>query len=196
MKRARVIVVVISSLVMSGGVVTAGVAGVEIIQMKSNLGAEYLPKLDLSESKPVSTTLPKLRVGDVVGSIAIPRIRKIIPIIEGTGSDQLKRGVGHYLGSVLPGITDNSVLAGHRDSVFRDLGKLKRGDLLKVKTSYGLFTYEVHKIRIVMANDRTVIVPSDLPILTLSTCYPFRYIGNAPQRYIVQAGLVIGEPIA
>jgi sortase A len=88
------------------------------------------------------------------------------------------------------------VLAGHRDSVFRNLGDLKLGDLLTVKTSYGDFVYEVHKIRIVAANDRTVIVPTPDAVLTLSTCYPFRFIGNAPKRYIVQAGLVIGEPVA
>ena len=113
-----------------------------------------------------------------------------------TGAKELKKGVGHFVGSVLPGISDNSVLAGHRDSVFRNLGELKLGDLLKVNTDYGTFTYDVHKIRIVTANDRTVIVPTADAVLTLSTCYPFRFIGNAPKRYIVQAGLVIGEPIA
>ena len=104
--------------------------------------------------------------------------------------------MGHYVGSVIPGVSDNSVLAGHRDSVFRRLGEVKIGDLITVKNDYGTFVYEVHKIRIVQANDRTVIVPSKDAILTLSTCYPFRFIGNAPKRYIVQAGLVIGEPIA
>jgi sortase A len=67
---------------------------------------------------------------------------------------------------------------------------------MTVRTSYGTFVYEVHKIRIVDANDRTVIVPTTDAVLTLSTCYPFRFIGNAPKRYIVQAGLVIGEPVA
>jgi sortase A len=136
------------------------------------------------------------KVGEVIGSLTIPRIKSVIAIIEGTGSKELKRGVGHYVGSVLPGISDNSVLAGHRDSVFRHLGDLKIGDLMTVNTKYGSFVYEVHKIRIVKANDRTVIVPSDAAVLTLSTCYPFYYFGNAPKRYIVQAGLVIGEPIA
>jgi len=68
--------------------------------------------------------------------------------------------------------------------------------MLKVTTNYGVFVYEVHKIRIVKADDRTVIVPTQDAVLTLSTCYPFRFVGNAPKRYIVQAGLVIGEPIA
>jgi sortase A len=56
--------------------------------------------------------------------------------------------------------------------------------------------YEVHKIRIVNSDDKTVIVPTEDAVLTLSTCYPFRFIGNAPKRYIVQAGLIIGGPVA
>ena len=88
------------------------------------------------------------------------------------------------------------LLLRHRDSVFRNLGDLKLGDFLTVKTDYGKFVYEVQKIRIVKADDRTVIVPTPDAVLTLSTYYPFRFIGNAPKRYIVQAGLVIGDPVA
>ena len=140
--------------------------------------------------------ISKPKVGQLIGTLTIPRIRSSLPIIEGTGAKELRRGVGHYVGSVIPGVSDNSVLAGHRDSVFRKLGEVKIGDLITVKNDYGSFVYEVHKIRIVKANDRTVIVPTADAILTLSTCYPFRYIGNAPNRYIVQAGLVMGEAIA
>jgi len=135
-------------------------------------------------------------VGEQIGTLWIPRIKRSIAIIEGTGSKELKLGAGHYIGSVLPGVSDNSVLAGHRDSAFRNLGELKIGDFLSVRTTYGTFVYQVHKIRIVSANDRTVIVSTKDAILTLSTCYPFRFIGNAPKRYIVQANMVMGEPIA
>lgn len=82
------------------------------------------------------------------------------------------------------------VLAGHRDTVFRDLGQLKIGDELVVKTSMGEFTYQIEKTWIVNANDRTVIHSVKEPILLLSTCYPFNYIGPAPQRYLIQAKLV------
>lgn len=186
----------VSILMIFIGLGTAGYAGFEIYQMNSNSGVEYLPKLDSLNPQPNVLVIKKPKVGSVIGSLSIPRLKRVIPIIEGTGAKELKKGVGHYVGSVLPGISDNSVLAGHRDSVFRNLGEIKLGDLLKVKTDYGTFTYEVHKIRIVTANDRTVIVPTADAVLTLSTCYPFRFIGNAPKRYIVQAGLIIGEPIA
>ena len=167
--------------------------------MNSASGNLYIPKVDSSLSPQTvagAVTIPKYKPGAILGSLSIPRINSLTTIIGGTGSKELKRGVGHYSGSVLPGISDNSVLAGHRDSVFRNLGKVQLGDLITVTTDYGVFTYEVHKIRIVKANDRTVIVPSPDAILTLSTCYPFYFVGNAPKRYIVQAGLVMRDPIA
>lgn len=185
---------VVSTLLFLSGVGTAGFAGYEI--MSSSSGAEYLPRITPNFQAQTVPALKKPKVGDVIGSLSIPRIKSFEAIIEGTGEKELKRGVGHYVGSVIPGVSDNSVLAGHRDSVFRRLGELKIGDLITVKNDYGTFVYEVHKIRIVSANDRTVIVPTKDAVLTLSTCYPFRFIGNAPKRYIVQAGLVIGEPIA
>jgi LPXTG-site transpeptidase (sortase) family protein len=186
---------VVFSVVIAMGLSTVALAAVSIYQMNSSSGSVYLPELDSSFADNPTTVLPKPKVGDVIGTLSIPKIKKTINIIEGTGTKELKLGVGHYVGSVLPGVSDNSVLAGHRDSVFRNLGQLKIGDLMTVRTSYGTFVYEVHKIRIVNANDRTVIVPTKDAILTLSTCYPFRFVGNAPKRYVVQAGLVIGEPV-
>jgi sortase A len=184
---------VVSVLLFIGGAGTAGYAGYEIYGPTQS--AEYLPKISESfDAQQVRFDKPV--VGQVIGTLSIPRIKSTLPIIEGTSDQELKRGVGHYVGSVLPGFSDNSVLAGHRDSVFRRLGEVKIGDLITVKNDYGTFVYEVHKIRIVKANDRTVIVPTKDAVLTLSTCYPFRFIGNAPKRYVVQAGLVIGEPIA
>ena len=132
-------------------------------------------------------------VGDRVGSLLIPALEQELPIIEGTGADELKEGVGHFAQSVLPGEKDNCVLSGHRDTVFRELGKLKTGDLLIAQTSAGTYTYEIKRIRIVDADDRTVIVPSDHAVLTVSTCYPFRYVGDAPNRYILIADLVTSE---
>jgi sortase A len=127
--------------------------------------------------------------GEVFGKITIPRLDRELPIIQGTGNKELKKGVGHYIGSVLPGEGDNSVLAGHRDGVFRGLGELAIGDILKVETSAGTFIYQIVEQKIVESDDRTVIVSREDPILTLVTCYPFDFIGPAPQRYILTAKL-------
>lgn len=196
MRRSGRWIAVVFSIVIAVGLSTVVLAAVSIYQMNTSSGSTYLPELGSSFTDNQKTVLPTPKVGEAIGTLSIPKLKKTINIVEGTGSKELKLGVGHYVGSVLPGVSDNSVLAGHRDSVFRNLGDLKIGDLMTVRTSYGTFVYEVHKIRIVNANNRTVIVPTTDAILTLSTCYPFRFIGNAPKRYIVQAGLVIGEPIA
>jgi sortase A len=128
--------------------------------------------------------------GDRIGTLEIPRLDRTLPLLEGTVDDVLARGVGHYAKSVLPGETDNCVVSGHRDTVFRQLGKLKVGDRVIVKTVAGTFTYAVSGTRIVHADDRTVIVPTDHAVLTMTTCYPFHYIGSAPDRYIVSADLM------
>jgi sortase A len=73
--------------------------------------------------------------------------------------------------------------------VFRRLGKVGEGDWLIVRTSAGEFRYKVNKVRIVDEDDRTVIVPKPRATLTVSTCYPFEYIGPAPKRYILVAYL-------
>jgi sortase A len=132
--------------------------------------------------------------GDNIGIVTIPALHQKLPIIEGTGEDELKKGVGHFAQSVLPGEKDNCVLSGHRDTVFSGLGKLKTGDMLIVQTSSGAYTYEIKRTRIVDKDDRTVIIPADRAVLTLTTCYPFGYLGSAPERYVISADLVTHEP--
>lgn len=101
--------------------------------------------------------------------------------------------MGHFSQSVLPGAKDNCVLSGHRDTVFAELGKLKVGDRLVARTQAGTFTYEISRIRIVDKDDKTVIVPADHAVLTVTTCYPFDYLGSAPDRYVLVADLVTDQ---
>jgi len=150
---------------------------------------ESAPTLALSS--PAKTLYPVYPAeGDDIGNITIPVLKRKLPIFQGTGVESLKKGVGHFSQSVLPGEKDNCVLSGHRETVFRQLGKLKIGDLLIVKTSAGTFTYEVKVTRIVHEDDKTVIVPTDHAVLTMTTCYPFDTPGYSPDRYIVSASLV------
>jgi len=150
----------------------------------------------VTSSEPVLPTPCKLLYplypseGDNIGSLTIPALNRKLPIIQGTGVKELKKGVGHFLQSVLPGEKDNCVFSGHRDTVFRQLGKLKIGDTLIVQTSAGVFTYKVTGTRIVHEDDKTVIVPTDHAVLTMTTCYPFNTPGYYPDRYIVSADLV------
>ena len=157
---------------------------------ESSAGSQYLPALDSFSVQQTSLATTKPKKGELIGVLEIARLNRVIPIYEGTGDKQLKKGAGHYEKSVLPGVSDNSVIAGHRDSVFSKFGSLVVGDLLTVKTKSGEFVYKISSFRIVKADDRTVIVPTENARLTLSTCYPFNFIGNAPKRFIVSADLV------
>lgn len=127
-------------------------------------------------------------VGDTIGLLYIPKLDRDLPIIEGTNPEELDRGVGHYLGTAFPGQKDQIVLSGHRDTVFRNFDQLVIGDTFVLKLPYGTFEYEIFDTEIVPADDTTVIrstAPEE--ILTVTTCYPFYFIGNAPDRFIFYA---------
>ena len=125
--------------------------------------------------------------GETAGILHIPALEADLPIIEGTHEDELARGVGHYRGTAYPLQNEQIVLSGHRDTVFRRMGELDIGDQLVLKMDYGDFTYEIKETKIVDADDRTIIVPHDEEVLTLTTCYPFNFVGYAPDRYIMYA---------
>jgi len=173
-----------------GGVAVSAYAGMQMRITSVEQGRDYLPAAQIQWDSETSTvTQPMTKVGTFLGTISIPSIKKTVNIFEGTESVELSKGVGHYLKSVMPGVVDNSVLAGHRDTVFSNLGKVKIGAPVVITTRDGVFTYHVDRIRIVDKNDKTVIVPTKVATLTLSTCYPFAFIGSAPKRYIVIATL-------
>ena len=132
-------------------------------------------------------------IGENIGNLKLPAINQELPIFHGTDEDELSRGIGHFAGSVLPGENDNSVLSGHRDTVFRELGQLKITDQLIVDTSAGTFTYEIREIKIVPKDDKSIITPTSSAVLTVTTCYPFNFVGSAPDRYILIADLVSSE---
>jgi len=124
------------------------------------------------------------------GWIDIPRLSIHAPLEPSTGFVDLIQGVGHVEGTALPGEDGNAVLAGHRDGWFRELGNVALGDTVIVTMQSGRFVYRVHTLDIVEPTSVDVLEPTDLPELTLITCYPFRYVGPAPQRFIVKAALV------
>ncbi|PQD96211.1 class D sortase [Pradoshia eiseniae] len=167
----------------------ADVPDIEVKEKELPAPVQSAPK-EKREEKELYSEYPA--EGETFGELIIPKISASLPIVEGTDEDELEKGVGHYANSVLPGEKDNSVLSGHRDTVFRRLGEVGVGDLLKVKTTAGEFTYKVRQVRIVDADDRTVIVPKPRATLTVTTCYPFDYIGDAPERYIL-VGTLINE---
>jgi sortase A len=125
--------------------------------------------------------------GSLVGRIDIPRLDVSVIVFEGTTDDTLARGVGHLRGTAAPGERGNLVLAGHRDTYFRELRNIRHGDQISVKGPDGYYQYSVDSTAIVQPTQTEVIRPTDDATLTLITCYPFYYIGSAPERFIVRA---------
>lgn len=133
-------------------------------------------------------TPKKTIIGDTIGLLIIPKIKAELAIVEGTDPDDLAKGVGHYKGSCLPGGHGQIVLSGHRDTVFRHLGEVSIGDTLEVRMPNGTFSYKITRTKIVKSDDTSIItLQNKQEELILTTCYPFRYIGNAPKRYIIYA---------
>jgi sortase A len=130
----------------------------------------------------------QVKNGETVGILSIPKIDAELPIVEGTAAEDLSKGVGHYKGSSYPNENGQIVLSYHRDTVFRRTGELKHGDTLKLSLSYGEFEYKITDTKIVDENDTSVItLQHKEEELILTTCYPFSYIGDAPERYIIYA---------
>ena len=123
----------------------------------------------------------------VLGTLEIPRLDISSIVEEGVDSSTLWEAVGHIPDTALPGHNGNSVLASHRDTYFRGLADVQVGDLIVFKSPTANFRYRVESTRIVDANATDALRDSTAPVLSLVTCYPFHYIGPAPQRFIVTA---------
>jgi sortase A len=176
------------------------IASYNLYWLNKGFSASSQPDITPSDFKDSIETIQKEAkkkpvLGEKIGVLTIPKLNRSLPIFEGTNSEILKQGVGHYTHSVLPGENNNSVLSGHRDTVFRGLGDVGINDELIVTTDDGEYLYKIRKVRIVDQNDRTVLVPKPKSTLTVTTCYPFGFIGNAPKRYILVADLLAAHPI-
>lgn len=139
------------------------------------------------EQRMAAATRAEVRNSGLVGRLQIPRLGIEAIVAEGTDSRTLRRAVGHLPMSSLPGEAGNVALAGHRDSFFDHLDRLHLGDRVRMTTPDGVFDYQVESKRVVRPEDGAVLSASDSPTLTLITCYPFRYVGSAPERFVVRA---------
>src|SRR5262249_17171518 len=130
---------------------------------------------------------PQRSTGTTIGRLEFPRLGVSTIIRAGSDARTLQLAVGHIPGTALPGEEGNVGLAAHRDTFFRRLRDIRNDDEIRVTTSDGRFTYRVERTSVVQPQDVWVLRPTRYPALTLVTCYPFTYIGHAPERFIVRA---------
>jgi len=128
--------------------------------------------------------------------LEVPAAELEVLVLEGTDDWTLNRAVGWIEGTARPGSAGNVGIAGHRDGFFRGLRHVREGDSLWLTTPRARYGYRVERIQIVEPDAVEVLAPTPAPTLTLVTCYPFYYVGSAPQRLILSAQLVSKQPPA
>ena len=127
--------------------------------------------------------------GAPLAVLRVSRLNIQVPVFEGTGDLVLNRGVGWIAGTARPGESGNIGIAGHRDGFFRALKDASTGDVIQLSTVRGTRIYIVDQIEIVNPDNVGVLQPRGAPSLTLVTCYPFYFVGDAPQRLVLHAAL-------
>ncbi|HEY8020917.1 MAG TPA: class D sortase [Thermoanaerobaculia bacterium] len=149
-----------------------------------------------------------LQLGDVVGRLEVPRLGISVMVLEGDDDGILGQAAGHIPSTALPARSDQNArndqkarkllkaaastnvgIAGHRDTFFRPLKDVRKGDEIRLTTDSGSYLYTVESFQVVSPDRIDVLAPADRPLLTLVTCYPFYYVGHAPSRFIVRAAL-------
>jgi sortase A len=145
---------------------------------ETNLARAESPAIAVSEGSPL-------------GRIEISAVGLTVMVLEGTDEGTLRRAVGHIRGTPLPGQQGNVALAGHRDTFFRGLRKIRVNDEITLTTLSGSYRYRVDSTKVVKPEETEVLEDDGDDILTLVTCYPFNFVGSAPSRFIVRAHRVL-----
>jgi len=127
-----------------------------------------------------------------LGEIVIPRLGVSAAVRYGDDEEALDGSVGYLSDTALPGTEGNTVLAGHRDRLFRALQHIRKDDEILIATRQDTFAYRVNRTFVVGPGDVWILQPVANVDLTLITCYPFTFIGHAPQRFVVRARKVSG----
>jgi sortase A len=129
----------------------------------------------------------KIETGALVGRISVARLGVSVVVMEGTDTSILRHAAGHIVGTALPGQQGNVAIAAHRDTFFRPLRNIREGDLITITTAQRDYRYRVVSTSVVDPDNVSVLDSDGDDDLTLVTCYPFSYIGAAPDRFVVRA---------
>ena len=141
----------------------------------------------LARFVPEHPSAPAIRPEGLVGRIEVQRLGVSAVVMEGTSGKTLRHAAGHIVGTALPGQPGNVGIAGHRDTFFRPLRNILAGDVITLTTPGGTYRYRVDSTQIVSPDNVAVLDSDGGEVLTLVTCYPFYFLGSAPQRFIVRA---------
>jgi sortase A len=198
MRAKRTVLIVVSSLLLVFGIYFLLSGAREVIWPwwhQKQVARTFPPAPPKSTPSQPSQPSPKtldhslFHTGDTVAELTIPRLQGRWFVVEGAEDATLRLGPGHLEGTAFPGEKGNCVIAGHRDTQFRRLKDIRKGDEIVLTTSIGESRYRVTGWDIVKPTDTRSLDDTPTAVLNLVTCYPFYYVGNAPKRFIVHAEL-------
>ena len=186
----------------AGGIVLAVYCAAILVEARFHQTAPLPPPLVVTQTvlpgdsgDATAFAPPPPAAGVLLGHLDAPSIKLSTAVLEGSDDATLRHGSGHIEDTPFPGQPGNVGIAGHRDTTFRALRHIKLGDELEFKTADRLYRYKISRTWIVGPDDVYVLDPTPKPALTLVTCYPFEFIGHAPNRFIVRADLVGDEAL-
>ena len=170
------------------GIIALGYAGYAVLDLYWYQGVETSKFEAVSaNAEPRPIVAVPIADGGVIGEIEVQRLGLKAIVVQGDSENLLRRAVGHLPETALPGEAGNVALAGHRDGLFRPLRNVRPGDLITLRTPEREFQYQVEWTAVVPPTAVRVLQPTSEPALTLVTCFPFYYVGAAPERFVVRA---------
>jgi sortase A len=184
MSRTHRLIRRVARALLATGLLALGYVAFVVIDAKDYQAIEYR-RLETARSN--VSAVAAMVDGSAIGEIQIPRLGLSAVVVQGDSPTILQRAVGHIGDTAMPGDVGNVVLAGHRDTFFRPLKRVRIGDAITLRTPSGDFEYLVESTAVVPPTDVQVLEPSGGRTLTLITCFPFAFVGPAPDRFIVRA---------
>lgn len=184
MSRTRHTMRFVSRVLLAAGLLALGYTVYVAIDAKAY---QVIEQKRFEQASQSTAAAPPLVEGGAIGEIHIRRLGLTAMVVQGDSPALLQRAVGHLADTALPGRAGNVVLAGHRDTFFRPLKGIRAGDAITLTTRDGAFEYLVESTAVVPPTDIQVLWPTKRRTLTLITCFPFSYLGSAPDRFIVRA---------
>lgn len=182
---------VIISVVAAGALVAGGLAWWRVSLRPDSAEKDNGVLYKYAEWRELHPSIEVMRRGELLGILQVPRLGLAVPLVEGSDGKSLELGAGHIPRTAFPGHHGNAGIAAHRDTCFRALRFIKPHDDIVITTPGGTYDYVVSGTEIVQPTDNKVLSRTPTKTLTLVTCYPFFYAGDAPKRFIVhgvQAG--------
>jgi len=174
------------------GLFFGGWSGLMLLEARF-VSQQPIPQFVTVPHRAAAATSPLIARGTWIARLRAPAVELSATVLEGSDDRTLNRAAGHIEYTALPGESGNVGIAGHRDTTFRRVQRLKIGDTLLLTTPAKTFEYRIIRVRIVDPHEVSVLADTPNPTLTLVTCYPFSFLGRAPKRYIVSAELVTQE---